>query len=118
MKVTSLLYAVLLAGVAANAAAVAEPEPDAELVRRWCWRPGQSCGKLKRAADAAATALADGEFEYTEDNHLAKRAAEALASAVADAYAAAGPEPEAGKSLHPPLFFASLALEYLANTTL
>ncbi len=40
-----------------------EPEPEPEAIIRFCHRPGQSCGKVKRAAEAIAAALAEPEAE-------------------------------------------------------
>ena len=103
MKALSLFYATLLAAASVQASPIADAEA-------WCNRPGQSCGKLKRAADAAAEALAFAEPEPVAEADAAaeawcsrpgqscgkaKRAADALADAdaVADAYAAANAEP-------------------------
>lgn len=118
MKVLSILLTTVLAATAVHAAA--EPVPDAEATWRFCQRPGQGCHKLKRAAEAAAEALAAAEPEPFctrvgqgckrdakaeadwrfcqrpgQGCHKAKRAADALANAVADAMAAAEPQPEA-----------------------
>lgn len=111
MKVLSIVFVALFAAVSVQAAANAEAGPDAAAearIRHFCHRPGQSCGKVKRAAEAAAEALAMPEAGPEADPRIhrfchrpgqscgkAKRAAEALADAVADAYAAADP----GKSL-------------------
>ncbi|KFY11495.1 hypothetical protein V492_04429 [Pseudogymnoascus sp. VKM F-4246] len=96
---TALCVAVLAVG--ANSAAIPEPEPI-------CWLPGQPCGKVKRAAEAFAEAIAEpicwlpgqpcGKAKREANPEAeaicwlpgqpcgkAKRAAEALASAVADA---------------------------------
>lgn len=106
MKVLSIVYTALLA--VASAEAVANPAPDAEAMQRFCHRPGQGCSKLKRAADAAAEALAfaapvaDADADIQHFCHRpgqgcskAKRAAEALAYAIADANAVANAAPEA-----------------------
>lgn len=107
MKVLAIFYTALLA--VASVDAVASPGPDAEAIQRFCHRPGQGCSKLKRAAEAAAEALAvpepaaEAEAEpWRRFCHRpgqgcskAKRAAEALADAIADANAVANAEPEA-----------------------
>ncbi len=108
MKVLSIVYTVLLA--TASVEAVAAPAPNAEAIQHFCHRPGQGCSKLKRAADAAAEALALAAPNPEADARIqhfchrpgqgcskAKRAADALAEAVADAYAIANAEPEPGK---------------------
>lgn len=109
MKVLSIFYTAILATATVQAAAA--PAPEAELVTRFCHRPGQGCSKLKRAADAAAEALAMAAPQAEAGDELvarwchrpgqgcskAKRAADALADAVADAYAIVEPEPEAGE---------------------
>src|SRR5690348_2961434 len=94
---TILSLAALAVGVNSAAVAVAEPVPH-------CWRPGQPCGKVKRAAEAFAEAIAEPsqnnkrEANAEAEAHCwrpgqpcgkAKRAALALAHAVADAQ----PEP-------------------------
>ncbi|KAG5956547.1 hypothetical protein E4U13_007792 [Claviceps humidiphila] len=48
MHVTSIVIALVASG--AFAAPSPEPQP-------WCWRPGQGCWKVKRAADAFAEAI-------------------------------------------------------------
>ncbi|KAK8218426.1 hypothetical protein IWZ01DRAFT_563769 [Phyllosticta capitalensis] len=111
MKVTSVLFAGALTIAGASAAAA----PNAQA---FCQMPGQACSKLKRAADAAANALAyanpdaspEAEAKKRKGLHFcyfpasrlhfcyfpgkpcskAKRHADAIADAVADAYAAAG----------------------------
>ena len=97
MKVLSVVFAGLLA---TGALATPTAEPDAEAIIHFCHRPGQSCGKLKRAADAAAEALALADPEADpriihfchrpgQSCGKAKRAADALANAVAEAAAVA-----------------------------
>ena len=116
MKFTLTILTTLLAAsfAGANAAPEATAGPEALAFRRFCHMPGQRCSKLKRAADAAAEALAEAEPEpdakaepFRRFCHMpgqrcskAKRSADALAEAVAKANAAASPEPEAeaGKS--------------------
>jgi hypothetical protein len=48
----NLCLAILVVGANSAAIAVAEPEPI-------CWRPGQPCGIVKRAAEAFAEAIAE-----------------------------------------------------------
>ena len=104
MKITSIIYSALLAVAAAEAA----PAPNAAAeANRFCQRRGEVCSKLKRAADAAAEALALPEpsadalpahhfcYRPGEVCSKAKRDALALAEAVAEAHASANP----GKSL-------------------
>ena len=87
MKVTNTIFTILLAVASIERTAVADPgRPD------WhgeCYRAGEPCSKLKRAADAAAEATADGQ---NCDELRIKRDALALAEATAEAYAAADPE--------------------------
>lgn len=73
----TLCLTALVAGV--NSAAIAAAEPVA-----FCWRPGQPCGKVKRAAEAFC-------WRPGQPCGKAKRTALALAHAVADA----NPEAEA-----------------------
>ena len=105
MKITSIVYAALLAVATVEAAATT---PSSEEV---CNLPGQPCDKMKRAAEAVAEAVAEPEarryrthfcYRRGEACAKAKRDALALAEAVADAHAAANPEPapEPGKSPH------------------
>lgn len=110
MKITTVVYSAVLAIASVQAVAT----PEAEAIRHFCHRPGQGCSKLKRAADAAAEALAmaapDAEADASPIRHFchrpgqgcskAKRSAEALAEAIAEAYAVAGPEPEPGTFHH------------------
>ena len=93
MKLVTLAFAAILAVVAAKAA----PQPG----YHFCYRPGEPCTKLKRAADAVAEALAHPGME-ARTNHFcyrpgepctkAKREALAMAEAVAEAHAMAFPE--------------------------
>lgn len=60
-----------------------EAEAEAEA---FCWRPGQPCGKVKRAAEAIASALAEAEplpfcWRPGQPCGKAKRDAEAVAEA-------------------------------------
>lgn len=110
MKVNSILFAAILAVSSVQASAMPEPEADAAAFRRFCHRPGQVCSKVKRAADAAADALAEPEPEAEAEADpwfrrfchrpgqscsKAKRAADALADAIADANAEADASPDA-----------------------
>ncbi|KAI4178918.1 MAG: hypothetical protein L6R41_008142 [Letrouitia leprolyta] len=104
MKVTSIVFAALLAVASAEAAA-ATPKSAEEI----CNLPGQPCNKMKRAAEAVAEAIAEPEADPKYNGHLrwcyrrgqacgkAKRDALALAEAVAEAHAAANPQPAFGK---------------------
>lgn len=96
MKITSIVYAALLAVASVEAAATT---PSSEEV---CNLPGQPCDKMKRAAAAVAEAVAEPEAYRThfcyrpgEACAKAKRDALAIAEAVADAHASANPQPEA-----------------------
>ena len=72
-------------------------EPSPEAIQHFCYRPGQSCGKVKRAAEAIAEALAQPDAKAGADpiRHFcnrpgqscgkAKRAAEELATAANEA---------------------------------
>ncbi|KAK7542317.1 uncharacterized protein J3D65DRAFT_664713 [Phyllosticta citribraziliensis] len=105
MKVTSVI-----AGAITIVGAYAAATPDAQA---FCLQPGQPCDKVKRAADAAAFALAAPNAEADPKKgptkgwvgriwrfcqkpgqpcRMAKRHADAIADAVSDAYAAAGAE--------------------------
>lgn len=111
MKATTVIFAAALAATSVSATASPNAEADAA-PGRFCHLPGQGCWKLKRAADAAAEALAAPEPHAGPEAepwrrfcHLpgqgcwkAKRSADALANAVAKAYAEADPEAEAGMS--------------------
>lgn len=105
MKVTSIVYAALLAVASVEAAATTPSSegpaitPSSEDV---CNLPGHPCDKMKRAAAAVAEAVAEPEAYRThfcyrrgEACAKAKRDALALAEAVADAHASANPEPAA-----------------------
>ncbi len=99
MKVLPVVYTALFAAVTLNAGAqvtsqTPSVEPDFAELQAFCNQPGQPCHKVKRAANAAADALAVAEAEAYH-NPKAKRAAEALAEAIANAYAAVEPDPEA-----------------------
>lgn len=112
MKVTTIIYATLLAVASVDAAAAPVPQPDAEAVHRWCYRRGEPCSKLKRAAEAIAEANAEPaavpEAEADAAHHWcyrigepcskAKRDALAMAEAVAEAHTAAQPAPDAGET--------------------
>lgn len=102
MKVVSIVLSALVAVASAEAAAAPIAAPAHQV---WCYRPGEPCSKLKRAADAAAEALAGPLpgpnadpsrhvwcYRPGEPCSKAKRDALALAEAVAEAYASANPE--------------------------
>ena len=73
-------------------------EPSPEAIQHFCYRPGQSCGKVKRAAEAIAEAFAQPDAKAEADPRIqhfchrpgqscgkAKRAAEELAAAASEA---------------------------------
>lgn len=113
MKVTSILCTAVLAVASVDAVAAPAAQPDARQVHHFCYRPGEPCSKLKRAAEAIAEAIAEPnalpEAEARQVHHFcyrpgepcskAKRDALALAEAVAEAHAAANAEPEPGKQI-------------------
>ena len=98
MKSTSIIFTTLLAIASVKGAATADPAPEAQTYRALCHQPGEPCSMLKRAAEAAAEAIAgpqscDGEcYRAGEVCSKVKRDALALAEATAEAYAAADPE--------------------------
>ncbi|KAL9138660.1 MAG: hypothetical protein Q9175_000096 [Cornicularia normoerica] len=98
MKFTSIIFTTLLAMTSVEAAAIANPAPEAQSYHGYCYRPGEPCAKLKRAAEAAAEAIADPQsyhgycYRIGEPCSKAKRDALALAEATAEALAAADPE--------------------------
>ena len=59
MKVTTILYAAILACASVDAAAAPAAQPSADEVHAWCYRPGEPCTKMKRAAEAVAEAFAE-----------------------------------------------------------
>lgn len=82
MKLTSALCVAVLA-FTVNSAAIAEPVPEPI-----CWRIGQPCGKVKRAAEAVAEAFAEPAAEpicwrIGQPCGKAKREADAEAAAAA-----------------------------------
>ena len=89
MKITNLIFTTFFAAASVECTAVADPGPKPPAWHGYCYRPGESCSKLKRAADAAAEAIADGQ---SCDELTVKRDALALAEATAEAFAAADPE--------------------------
>lgn len=114
MKVTSIIFTTMVAVASVEALATPQQEapdtdvdvilaPDAHAILEYCTTPGQPCDKMKRAADAAANAVAE-PFPVPDASHhiwcwrpgqpcnKAKRDALALAEAVADAHASANPE--------------------------
>ena len=106
MKVTSLVFTSIVAIGSVNAAAAPNPVAMAEAGHVFCYRPGEPCSKMKRAAEAIAEAVADAEPEARhvwcyrpgEPCSKAKRDALALAEAVAEAHAVADPEAAANPS--------------------
>lgn len=112
MKITLCLVTAMVAVASVDAAAAPVAQPNAREVHRFCYRPGEPCSKMKRAAEAIAAAIAepnaDPEAEAREVHRFcyrpgepcskAKRDALALAEAFAEANAAANPEPEPGKT--------------------
>jgi hypothetical protein len=85
------LFTIALAASFATAA-VAAPTAEPEARSPFCHRPGQPCWKVRRAAEAAAEALADPEavarnpFCYRPGAPCwkAKREAEAIIEAIAN----------------------------------
>ncbi|KAK0631670.1 hypothetical protein B0T14DRAFT_415160 [Immersiella caudata] len=73
------------------AASKRDANPDAEPEPQWCSRPGQSCWKVKRAADAFVEAihtsggLAARDESGSQDAFIAKRQVDSLALAIAAA---------------------------------
>ena len=106
MKVTNIIYTMLLTITSIEATAIAAPEPkpfaDAEAINLFCHRSSEPCGKLKRAAEAAAEGMAKANPVAGLQHDLcyrrgwpcskAKREALALAEAVAEALAFANPK--------------------------
>ena len=95
MKVTSIIFTTLFAVASIESAAVSEPAPEAQSWHGVCYRAGEPCSKLKRAAEAAAEAIADPQScdqSCGEPCSKVKRDALALAEATAEAFAAADPE--------------------------
>lgn len=94
MKITFIVYAALLA--VASAQETAAPQSNEDITNH----PGHPLEKMKRAAEAAAEAMAEPEayrkhfcYRRGEACAKAKRDALALAEAVAEAHAIANPEP-------------------------
>ncbi len=113
MKLTLIVLTGLVALASAESVTVSNPAADAETVHQFCSRSGQPCGKMKRAAEAVAEALAEpaplpeAEAEAARNRwcwrpgqpcNKAKRDALAIAEAFAEADAAANPTAEAGMS--------------------
>ena len=98
MKFTSIVLASLVAIASVEGAAFVNPEAEALDSRGFCDAFGESCSKLKRAAEAAAEAIAGPQschgycYGRGEICSKAKRDALALAEATAEAFAAAYPE--------------------------
>lgn len=96
MKFSSIIFTTLVAVAFVEGAAIANPAPQAE--HGFCYRRGEPCSKLKRAAEAAAEAITDPQschgvcYRRGEPCSKAKRDALALAEATAEALAAADPE--------------------------
>ena len=95
MKYTTIIFTTLLAVASVEATAVADPAPNRHAWNGMCYRAGEYCAKLKRAADAAAEVIAGPQscdLSCGETCSKAKRDALALAEATAEAFAAAAPE--------------------------
>ena len=95
MKLTSIIFTTLFIVGFIEGAAVANPAPEAQSWHGYCYRAGETCAKLKRAAEAAAEATTDPQTcdEACGESCLkVKRDALALAEATAAAFAAADPE--------------------------
>ena len=95
MKFTNVIFTTLLAVASIECTAIADPEPKHRSWHGECYRAGETCSKLKRAADVAAEATVDGQLcgESCGDDCLKmKRDALALAEATAEVFAAADPE--------------------------
>ena len=95
MKVISIIFTTLFAIASIECAAVADQDYEAPSWHGYCYKPGGTCSKLKRAAEAAAEATADGQScdgSCGETCLKVKRDALALAEATAEAFAAADPE--------------------------
>lgn len=87
MKLTSILFTTLFAVAFVEGAAIADPAPEA--ARGFCYRSGEACSRLKRAAEAAAEAIPDPQSCLPgEACSKVKRDALALAEATAEALAA------------------------------
>jgi len=128
MKFTTILSLTALLATSAYAGP-SEVEQTAKAVADFCKGPTGSCTKLKRAADAAAAALAAPEArKIIHYCHLpgqgcskAKRSLEALEDAVKAAYAAADISDDGEFALPPAPFFCSnskkLTLQSQSQTT-
>lgn len=97
MKIERIIFTTLLAIASIECGAVADPDPHYNIPswHGYCYKPGETCSKLKRAAEAAAEATADGQIcdESCDETCVkVKRDALALAEATAEAFAAADPE--------------------------
>ena len=95
MKCTTILLTTLLAVASVEATADADPAPDLHSWHGMCYRAGEVCPKLKRAAEAAAEVIAGPQSCDVSCGATclkAKRDALALAEATAEAFAAADPE--------------------------
>ena len=96
MKFTSIIYTTLVAIAFVEGAAI--PDSLLHADHGFCYRPSEVCSKLKRAAEAAAEAIADPQscngfcYRPGELCAKAKRDALALAEATAEALAAADPD--------------------------
>ena len=98
MKFTSITITTLLAVASVEGAAIANPASEVPSWRGYCYRAGEPCSKLKRAAEAAAEAIAGHPscagycYRAGEPCSKAKRDALALAEATAEAFGIADPE--------------------------
>lgn len=108
MKFATIVYVATVLASSAYAGP-SEPTPNAQAVNDYCNQPGGQCTKLKRAADAAAAALAMPDAEpWQRFCHLpgqgcwkAKRSIDALAEAVKSAYVSADFDPAAAAGKFP-----------------
>ena len=98
MKFTNIIFTTLLAVASVECGIIGHKPAPGTSYHGYCLEAGEVCTKLKRAAEAAAEAIAGPQschgfcYEAGEVCSKAKRDALALAEATAEAYAAADPE--------------------------
>lgn len=100
MRVVAFLFASAIA--VSSATAITQDSNTAELLKR-CNEPGEACYQVKRAASAAALALARPDATPCGDNaecHLVKRTNEELLKELTDIAHDYNPE-DPGKCPHP-----------------